>query len=144
MFTKRVKIDIWVNDTSNQLLVRGSYCQITFSKIQRAVLVKLSSPWQANFVFPHQSVSLTLAFKRALQYGNVAITIVILTTKNSSSNFLKKVLVFQKTYFKVKVFKTFKISGDCLIKTCQSLKRRTISKISITIFQRNLKSFCQL
>ena len=32
-FTKRVKIDIWVNDTSNQLLVRGSYYQITFSEI---------------------------------------------------------------------------------------------------------------
>ena len=38
------------------------------------------------------------------------------------SSLLKKVFVFQKIYFKVKVMKTFKISTDCHIKTCRSLK----------------------
>ena len=50
-----------------------------------------------------------------------------------NSSFLRKVLVFQKTSFKVKVLKTFKIASGCHIKTCQS-KRRAILKIPTTIF----------
>ena len=41
------------------------------------------------------------------------------------------VFIFQKICFKVKVLKTFKISTDCHIKTCRSLKERTILKIPI-------------
>lgn len=37
-------------------------------------------------------------------------------------------LAFQKTYFKVKVLKTFKISTDCHIKVSRSLKRRDTLK----------------
>ena len=49
--------------------------------------------------------------------------------------FLRKVLVFQKTYFKVKILKTLKIPGDYYIKTCQSLKRGPILKVPSTIFR---------
>ena len=42
--------------------------------------------------------------------------------------------VFQKTSFKVKVMKTFKISSDYHIKICPSFKQRAISKVSGTIF----------
>ena len=42
-----------------------------------------------------------------------------------------KSLHFQKIYFKVKVLKSFKISSDCHIKACQSLKWRAILKIPI-------------
>ena len=35
--------------------------------------------------------------------------------------FLKKVLVFQKIFFKDKILKTIKISKDCHIKTCIDL-----------------------
>ena len=48
--------------------------------------------------------------------------------------FLKKVFIFQKICFKVKVLKTFKSSSGCHIKTCQSLKCRAILKISSTVF----------
>ena len=42
------------------------------------------------------------------------------------SSFLRKVIVFQKTCFKVKVLKTFKIHSDCHIKTFRSLQRWAI------------------
>ena len=48
--------------------------------------------------------------------------------------FLKNVLIFWKTCFKVKVLKRFKISSNCHIKICRSLKRKAISKIPSTIF----------
>ena len=48
--------------------------------------------------------------------------------------FFKKVFVFQKICFKVKVLKTFKISTDFRIKTCRSLKWRAILKISSAVF----------
>ena len=37
---------------------------------------------------------------------------------------------------KVKVLKTFKISSDCPIKTCRSLKRRAFLKIFSTVFHK--------
>ena len=49
----------------------------------------------------------------AVLYGNDAFTILVLSTKKRYSSFLKKVFVFQKIYFKVKVLKTFKIFTDC-------------------------------
>ena len=42
--------------------------------------------------------------------------------KQSYSSYVRKVLVFQKSCFKVKVLKTFQIPSDYHIKTCGSLK----------------------
>ena len=50
--------------------------------------------------------------------------------------------VFQKTTFKVKVMKTFRISSDYRIKICPSFKQRAISKVSGTIFLEDRCSFC--
>ena len=55
---------------------------------------------------------LTLTFDMALLYGNDVFSILVLSTKKRYSSFLKKVFVFQKICFKVKVLKTFKISTD--------------------------------
>ena len=85
---------------------------------------------------------LTLTFDRPVLYQNVAFSVIVLSTKKQCFSFLKKVLVFQKTYFKVKVLKTFKISSNRHLKTCRSLKRRSILKIPNPLFQRNLRSFC--
>ena len=63
-------------------------------------------------------------------------SILVLSTKRRCSRFLKKVFVFQKICFKVKVWKSFKISTGCHIKTCRSLKRRAILKILSTVFRR--------
>ena len=71
-----------------------------------------------HFVLPILFV-LTLAFDRTVQYENVAllvVAIVILIVLSIALSTLKKVLVFQKTYFKVKALKMFKISSDCNIK----------------------------
>ena len=77
---------------------------------------------------------LTLTFDMALLYGNDVFSILALSTKKRYSSFLKKVFVFQKMCFKVKVLKTFKISTGCHIKTCRSLKRRAILKIRRPVF----------
>ena len=58
----------------------------------------------------HIQFVLTLAFDMALLYENVALLFVVIRTKKWYSSFLRKVLVFQKTCFKVKFLKTFKIS----------------------------------
>ena len=50
-------------------------------------------------------------------------------TKKEDSTFLKKVLVFQKTCFKVQVLKMLKISSDCHTKTWLFFKWGTILKI---------------
>ena len=52
----------------------------------------------------------------------------------SGTPVLLLVFVFQKSRFKDKVSKTFKISTDCHIKTSRSLKRRAILKIPSTVF----------
>ena len=74
----------------------------------------------------------------AVLYGNDTFLILGLSTKKQYSSFLKKVFVFQKIYFKVKVLKTFETFTDCHIpisnKTCQSLKRRAIFKNPSTDF----------
>ena len=64
---------------------------------------------------------LTLASGRTVLYGNVTFSILVLSTKKPYSNFLKKVFVFEKIGFKVKVSKTLKIFSDRHINTCQSL-----------------------
>ena len=69
---------------------------------------------------------------------------VVLSTKKQYSSFSKKLFVFQKASFKVRVMKIFKISIDCHIKIHQSLKRMAISKIPRAAFARNLCSFSYL
>ena len=54
---------------------------------------------------------LTLASDRAVLYGNVVFSILVLSNKKPYSSFF---FFFQKTCFKVKALK--KISSDCLIK----------------------------
>ena len=66
-------------------------------------------------------------------YGKDAFPILVLSTKKQYSSFLKKVSVFQKTCFEVKVFKTFKVFNDGHIKICRSLKRKAILKIPTTV-----------
>ena len=77
-------------------------------------------------------------------YGNDAFSVLVLSTKKQYSRLLKKFFVFRKISFEVKVLKTFKISTDCQIKTCRSLKLRAILKITSIVFEKNLCSFCWL
>ena len=65
------------------------------------------------------------------------LSILEVSTKKWYSSFLKKLFVFQKLCFKVKVLKTFETFTDCHIKTCQSLKRRATLKIPGTVFRRS-------
>ena len=58
----------------------------------------------------------------ALLYGNDEFSILVLSTKKHYSSFFKKVLVFQKICFKVKVLIMFKMFTDCDIKTCHFLE----------------------
>ena len=53
---------------------------------------------------------LTLALDIVVLYRNVAFFIAVLSTKKRYSSFPQEVFIFQKTCFKVKVMKTFKIS----------------------------------
>ena len=85
---------------------------------------------------------LTLAINRAVLYGNIALSIVVLSNKKLFYRFSKKVFIFQKTCFKVETSKMFKISRNCHIKIHHFLKRRIIFKIPSTAFKRNLRSFC--
>ena len=59
------------------------------------------------------------------------LSVLVLSTKKRYSSFLKNVFLFQKIYVEVKVLKSFKISSDCHIKACGSLKWRAILKILI-------------
>ena len=93
-----------------------------------------------HFLLPILFV-LTLTSDRAVLYGIVALSISVLSTKKWSSGFVNGICVFQKICFKVKVLKMFKISSDCHIKTCQSVKRRASLKVLISVFQKNLCFF---
>ena len=55
-------------------------------------------------------------------------------TKSAFKNLLKKVFVFLKICFKVKVFKMFKTFTYCHIKAYRSLKRRSILIIPSIVF----------
>ena len=61
-------------------------------------------------------------------------SVLVLSTKNGTSIFLKYDFAFQKIYLKIKVLKTFKISSDCHIITCRSLKWKAILKIPTIVF----------
>ena len=78
-------------------------------------------------------LNMALASDMAVLNENHAFSILVLSTRKQYSSFLKKVFVFQKICFKVKVLKTLKIFSDCHIKTCRSLERRAILKIPCTV-----------
>ena len=58
------------------------------------------------------------------------------STKKHYSSFLKKVFVFEKICFKVKVLKTFETFTDCHIKTCRSLNGGLFWKSLVPYFRR--------
>ena len=78
------------------------------------VLFFVKSP----FCIPH-SIYLNIGFWQDSFVWNVAFSILVLSTKKRYPSFLKKVFVFQKTCFKIKVLEKFKISSDCHIKISQ-------------------------
>ena len=80
--------------------------------------------------------ALTLAPDRAVLNGNDVFSILVVSTKKQHSSFFKKVFVFQKISFIVKVLRTFETLTDFHIETCRSLKRRGIFKIPSIIFRR--------
>ena len=80
------------------------------------------------------TILFVLTSGRAVLNGNDVFSILVASTKKLYSSFLKKVFVFQKICFKVKALKTFETFTDCHLKTCRSLKRKTILKIPSTVF----------
>ena len=138
VLTKIMKMDNWVVGTSNQLFSKRF---LNWNKIFKKI-----KQFQNSFLLVHLVLFIlfvfTLDFDMAVLYGNDAFSILVLWTKKRYSIFLKKVFVFQRNCFKVKVLKTFKISTDFYIKTYQSLKRRAVLKVPRAIFQKNLCSFC--
>ena len=74
-----------------------------------------------------------MASDRAVLKENGVFSILVVSTKKRYSSFLKKIFLFQKICFKVKVLKTFESITDCHIKTCRSLKRRAVLKIPSTV-----------
>ena len=131
---------VWVVGTSNRCLgcwymksalyKRFFNWNRIFKKI-KSLLTKLCSLWLVHFVLTFLFV-LTLASHIWVLYGNDVFSVFVLSAKKRYSS------------FKVKVLKTFKISTDCHMKTCWSLKRRAILKIRGTVFRKNLCSFCWL
>ena len=68
---------------------------------------------------------------------NVLFSFVVLSNKKIVIQFCKKYPFSQKTCFKVKLLKKFKISNDCHIKICRSLTWRPILKILSSGVARN-------
>ena len=75
-----------------------------------------------GLLFTLHSIFLTLAFGKAFLYGNNALLITVLPTKNRFSILSEKVFIYRKSCFKVKTLKIFEISSDCHIEMCRSLK----------------------
>ena len=111
-----MNVNICVVGTLNLVFIRGPYNEF---------LDKFRSFCEINFVL-HILFVLTLVFDKPVLYGNVAFSIIVLSSKKQYSSFLKKELVFQKTCFKAKVIKTLKIPSDDHVKTCQSLERKAM------------------
>ena len=81
--------------------------------------------WISPFCTPY-SVFFSSDSNRCVLYGNCTFQVLALSTKKWYSSFVKSVSAFQKTCFRVWILKIFKISSDCLIKTCLTLKWRAI------------------
>ena len=95
--------------------------------------ISILTPGSIHFVVVILFI-LTWLPDRAVLNGKNVLSTLVMSTKKRHSSFLKKVFVFQKICFKIKVLKTFETLTDCHIKTCQSLKRRPFSKIPSTFF----------
>ena len=68
----------------------------------------------------------------------------LLVLESIFSSFSKESFVFQKICFKVKVMKTFKISGNCYKRIFWYLKWRAALEIPSPIFSESLCSLCWL
>ena len=123
---QKVWMDIWVVGTSNQFFISGSQKQSSY--LQNSVLCDMSTLCSPFYFF------LSLASDRAVLYENVGLSDLVLSTEKRSSSLLKRVFVFQKMFFKVKVLKRFKISSDCHVKINRSLERNAILEIPSTNF----------
>ena len=82
--------------TSNQLYIRGSSTETKFSKKESTELLA-----KLHFVLPIL-FALTLASDRAVLYGNVMLSVLVLSTKQRYSSLLKRVCVFLKFISKFK------------------------------------------
>ena len=102
-----------------------------FKRIKQQ-LAKLLSLWKVHFVFTILFV-LTLVSEIAVLNENNAFSILALSSKKQYSSFLKK-FSFSREFVSKLVLKTFEISIDFQIKTCRSLKRRTILKFPSMLF----------
>ena len=122
MYDKSVNMYIWAILVLNELFTRDSYTQIRFSKKMKQLVANIHSLWWVHFALPIQFV-LILAFVLTFSFASYCFEL-----KSDPPVFFRKGLVFQKTFFKVKILKTFKISCDCHIKPCLSLKRRAFFK----------------
>ena len=118
--TKGMNMDIWLVGTSNHVFLRGSYTETKISK-NKVVTRKIRFYVIGQFCSP-RSICLNRASERAAFYRLVTFKILL----KLYSRLMKKDFVFQKIRTINKVLKTFKISIDCHIKSCLSLKRRTI------------------
>ena len=81
---------------------------------------------------------LTLASDRAVLNENDVLSIFVASTKKRYSSFLKKVFIFQKICFKVKVLKAFETFSDYYLKACRSLKWRAILKIPNAVLEESM------
>ena len=117
---KGMNMDIWLVGTSNQVFLRGSYTETKISK-NKVVTRKIRFYVIGRFCVP-RSICLNRASDRVAFCGLVTFSILL----KLYSSLMKKDFVFQKIRMINKVLKTFKISIDCHIKACLSLKRRTI------------------
>ena len=104
--SKSINMYILAIGVLNQLFIRDSYTQIKFSK-QETVSDKSPFFLIGPFLLPTQFV-LTLAFDMAVLYGNAALSFVAVWTKKTVLQFLRKVLVFEKTCFKLTYWKRSK------------------------------------
>ena len=123
-----MKMDIWVICTSNQLSVFT--LKLNFEK---NIVISDKTPFSV-LCTPHSTVSI-LVFHRGVLYENMTFSIIVLSTKRQCCFFL--FFIFQKTLFKVKALKTFRIFSDCHMKICQSLKQRAVLKVHIYVLPRN-------
>ena len=124
-----MKMGFPVNCTSNQLSVFT--LKLNFKK---NVVISDKIPFSV-LCTPHSAVSI-LVFHRGVLYENMTFLIIVLSTKRLLLYFFL-FFIFQKTTFKVKALKTFRILSDCHMKICQSLKQRAVLKVHSYVLPRN-------
>ena len=124
-----MKMGIWVIRTLNQLSV------FTLNlNFQKNIVISDKTPFSV-LCTPYSTV-LILVFHRAVLYENMTFSIIILSSKRRYTVFFLFFL-FEKTSFKVKVLKIFRVLSDCHMKICQSLKQYAVLKVHIYLFPRN-------